>query len=140
MELPSAILTCSSLVVLKLKNVIVDRTKTVHSPLLKSLHMDEVRFVKGEYLEMILSGSPNIQDLQIKGLDMLPSFISLATAVTLTNLIHIELFVSGCQWFWIAGLLNSCPVLQVLDVGGVSEKSRVFFPYYFVGIKKQFIV
>ncbi|MED6158439.1 hypothetical protein PIB30_032763 [Stylosanthes scabra] len=119
-KLPVAIFTCSSLVVLKLMNVTVDRTSTVNLPLLKTLHMDRVGFAtKGEYLEMILSGCPNIHHLHIKGLDLQRSFIPLA--VTFTNLIHMELFVSQFNWFWIVGLLNSFPFLQVLDIGG--EKS-----------------
>ncbi|MED6175011.1 hypothetical protein PIB30_074500 [Stylosanthes scabra] len=115
-KLPTAILTCSSLVVLKLKNLIVDRISTVQLPLLKTLHIDLVRFTNGEYLEMILSGCPNIHHLQIKGLELQQSFIPLG--VTFPNLIHVELFLYQCKWIWIVRLLNNSPLLQVLDVGG----------------------
>ncbi|MED6146021.1 hypothetical protein PIB30_030702 [Stylosanthes scabra] len=116
----NSILTCSRLLLL---NLIVDRTSTVHLPLLKTLHMDGAVFVKGEYLDIILSASSNIHHLQIKGLDWHPSFIPLAT-LTFTNLIHMELFVSQFNWFWIVGLLNSSPLLQVLDVQGQEESAR----------------
>ncbi|MED6158441.1 hypothetical protein PIB30_032765 [Stylosanthes scabra] len=122
MKLPAEILTCSSLVVLKLNNFIVDRTSRVHLPFLKTLHMDRIKFVKGEYLEMILSGCPNIHHLRIKGSELHSSFIPLA--LTFTDLIHVELLVSQCNWFSIVGLLNSCPLLQVLDVGGYYRSSR----------------
>ncbi|MED6158440.1 hypothetical protein PIB30_032764 [Stylosanthes scabra] len=124
MKLPAEIFTCSSLVVLKLMNVTVDLTSTVHLPLLKTLHIDLVKFSKGKYLEIILSGCPNIHHLQIKRLVLPPSFIPLG--VTFPNLIHVVLFVCKCKWFWIVRLLNSSPLLQVLDVGGVSGNSRFF--------------
>ncbi|MED6158438.1 hypothetical protein PIB30_032762 [Stylosanthes scabra] len=114
--LPTAIFTCSRLLVLKLQNLIVDRISTVHLPLLKTLHIDLVRFTNGEYLEIILSGCPNIHHLKIKGLELQQSFIPLG--VTFPNLIHVELFVSQCKWIWIVRLLNNSPLLQVLDIGG----------------------
>ncbi|MED6175013.1 hypothetical protein PIB30_074502 [Stylosanthes scabra] len=87
---------------------------TVHLPLLKTLHMDRVCFAKPECLDMILSGCPNIHHLEINDSELDPGFIPLA--VTLNNLTHIKLYLYPCKWIWIAGLLNSCPFLQVLDV------------------------
>ncbi|MED6175012.1 hypothetical protein PIB30_074501 [Stylosanthes scabra] len=115
-KLPTAVLTCSRLVALKLNNLIVDRVPTVHLPLLKTLDIDLVRFTNGEYLEMILSGCPNIHHLQIKRVGLQPSFIP--PAVTFPNLIHVVLFAYRCKWLWIVRLLNSSPRLQVLDIGG----------------------
>ncbi|KAL4382083.1 hypothetical protein S245_013674 [Arachis hypogaea] len=115
MTLPIGILTCASLVVLKLEFLIVDRILTVHLPALKTLYLMRVVFAEDEYLGMILSGCPNIEDLQINyysyfGLEFSP------LAITFRNLIQMKLSVYDCKWGLLVGLLKSCPLLQILVI------------------------
>ncbi|QHO08459.1 hypothetical protein HN51_067058 [Arachis hypogaea] len=113
-KLPFGILTCATLVVLKLANLTVDSISTVHLPALQTLYMDGVKFAKREYVDMILSGCPNIEDLQIESLKLYLKFRPLA--VTFGNLIHMQFSVYDCIWWLLLRLLNSCPLLQILEL------------------------
>ncbi|XP_057757545.1 F-box/FBD/LRR-repeat protein At1g16930-like [Arachis stenosperma] len=113
-KLPIGILTCSTLVVLKLANLTVDRISTVQLPALQTLYMDGVEFAKREYVDMILSGCPNIEDLQIESLDLYLNFRPLD--ITFGNLIHVQFSVYDCRWWLLLRLLNSCPLLQILEL------------------------
>nr|XP_025692950.2 F-box/LRR-repeat protein At4g14103-like [Arachis hypogaea] len=120
-KLPIRILTCATLVVLKLANLTVDGISTVHLPALQILYMDGVEFEKREYVDMILSGCPNIEDLQIESLYLYLNFRPLA--VTFGNLIHMQFSVYYCRWWLLLGLLNSCPLLQILEMR--KEKKKI---------------
>ncbi|XP_052116617.1 F-box/FBD/LRR-repeat protein At1g78750-like [Arachis duranensis] len=125
--LPIGILTCASLVVLKLEFLIVDRILTVHLPALKTLYLMRVVFAEDEYLGMILSGCPNIEDLQINyysyfGLEFSP------LAITFRNLIQMKLSVYDCKWGLLVGLLKSCPLLQILVIRKEKKSASVLDP------------
>ncbi|KAK7395467.1 hypothetical protein VNO78_16026 [Psophocarpus tetragonolobus] len=69
-HLPCCILTCTTLAVLKLKSLTVNNVHSVDFPLLKTLHLIRVCFVKNEYLFQILSGCPLLEDLLLSSLEM----------------------------------------------------------------------
>lgn len=70
-KLPSYVLSCRSLVVLKLKRLTVndlDLPCVVDLPLLKTLHLESVTFRRYRYLLKLLSGCPILEDLLTKDL------------------------------------------------------------------------
>jgi hypothetical protein len=70
MELPSEILSCKNLVVLKLKSLVFhnDPNVVVILPSLKVLHLESVKFIHYDYFFKLLSGCSILQDLGIKDL------------------------------------------------------------------------
>ncbi|MED6158442.1 hypothetical protein PIB30_032766 [Stylosanthes scabra] len=114
LKLPIEILTCETLVVLKLTNITVDRIMTVQLPALRTLYMYGVGFVKPEYLDNILSGCPNIHHLQIYSLSL--SLRSYRVVRTFCSLIHLNLSLYDFKWCLILALINSCPMLQNLVI------------------------
>ncbi|MED6106838.1 hypothetical protein PIB30_008225 [Stylosanthes scabra] len=125
-KLSIGILTCATLVVLKLENINVDRILTVHLPALKTLCMNWVSFAKSEYREKILSGCPNIHHLQITGSSLLWLRSYPLHTRTFRRLIHVDLSHYNCNWLLILRLLNSCPLLQNLVVTKVISGTKEF--------------
>ena len=74
-KLPSVVVTCTSLVVLKLRGLTVDDISTVSLPVLKILHLHGVNFGKRQYLETLLSCCPVLEDLRIKSLTLWPTSV-----------------------------------------------------------------
>ncbi|PNY04576.1 F-box/LRR-repeat protein [Trifolium pratense] len=69
MELPSCILSCKNLVVLKLKSLAFNNVpQVVVLPSLKVLHLERVTFLHYDYFLKLLSGCSILQDLEIKDL------------------------------------------------------------------------
>jgi hypothetical protein len=70
MELPSEILSCKNLVVLKLKSLVFhnDPNVVVILPSLKVLHLESVKFIHYDYFFKLLCGCSILQDLGIKDL------------------------------------------------------------------------
>ncbi|XP_014517506.1 FBD-associated F-box protein At3g52670 [Vigna radiata var. radiata] len=65
--LPSVVFSCKTLVVLKLTFIQVENTFSVDLPLLKILHLDNISSPEGLDLSQLLSGCPNLEDLEVKG-------------------------------------------------------------------------
>jgi len=67
---PSVVFSCKTLVVLKLANLVLKDVSFADFPLLKILHLNSICFSGCEdLLKQFLSGSPNLEDLEIKNLD-----------------------------------------------------------------------
>nr|XP_027190528.1 FBD-associated F-box protein At4g10400-like [Cicer arietinum] len=62
--LASNIFTCKTLTVLELKQIIVRDLPRINIPLLKSLHLDSVRFRHPKYIIDFLLGCPALEELQ----------------------------------------------------------------------------
>jgi len=62
-ELPSAVFSCKTLVVLKLSTISLKNISLVDLPLLKILHLKST--FKCEDLQRFLSGCPNVEDLEV---------------------------------------------------------------------------
>ncbi|RHN45807.1 putative F-box domain, FBD domain, leucine-rich repeat domain, L domain-containing protein [Medicago truncatula] len=62
------LLTSKTLAFLKLKRITINQVSNVDLPSLKVLHMESITFADGEYLTKLLSGSPNLQELETKDL------------------------------------------------------------------------
>ncbi|MED6135598.1 hypothetical protein PIB30_048054 [Stylosanthes scabra] len=122
LKLPIEILTCETLIVLKLANITVDRIVTVQLPALKTLYMYGVGFAKPEYLDNILSGCPNIHHLQIYSLSL--CLRSYNVVRTFCNLIYMNLSLYDFKWRLILALLNSCPMLQNLVIRKENSGTR----------------
>ncbi|MED6134043.1 hypothetical protein PIB30_033870 [Stylosanthes scabra] len=70
-KLPRSIVTCHTLVVLKIEQLIVDLGgSVVQLPRLKTLHIDGAVFAKPLHLCLLLNGCPNLEDLKIKSLTL----------------------------------------------------------------------
>ncbi|MED6168074.1 hypothetical protein PIB30_008732, partial [Stylosanthes scabra] len=68
-NLPLSVVTCQTLVVLKIEHLIVDlKGSVVQLPRLKTLHIDGAVLPKSLYLCLLLNGVPNLEDLKIKSL------------------------------------------------------------------------
>ncbi|KAL2335645.1 hypothetical protein Fmac_016858 [Flemingia macrophylla] len=65
-ELPSFLLSCKSLVVLKLELLTLKDLSSVDLPNLKVLHLITVDFCKDAHLGQLLSMSPNLEHLEIR--------------------------------------------------------------------------
>ncbi|PNY17231.1 CC-NBS-LRR resistance protein [Trifolium pratense] len=97
-ELPLTILKCTTLKVLKLKNITVgdiSQNMDIHLPILKTFHLNKVRFVCHDHnIEKLLLGCPILEDLAIKNtcpLKDLNHLPSLATLKALPNLIKARI-------------------------------------------------
>ncbi|XP_027923011.1 F-box/FBD/LRR-repeat protein At4g26340-like [Vigna unguiculata] len=64
--MPSVVFTFKTLVFLKLANITVKNIPFVDFPMLKILHLNCVLFSKGLDLSQLLSGCPNLEDLEVK--------------------------------------------------------------------------
>ncbi|QCD95197.1 hypothetical protein DEO72_LG5g3290 [Vigna unguiculata] len=71
--MPSMVFRCKTLVVLKLGYVTVKDISCVDLPLLKILHLNTVLFSEDVGLSLLLSGSPNVEDLEVKNINFDPS-------------------------------------------------------------------
>ena len=67
-KLSSFLLTTKTLAILKLKRITINQVLQVDLPSLKVLHMESITFLYYEYLTKLLSGSPNLQELETKDL------------------------------------------------------------------------
>ncbi|XP_045793822.1 F-box/FBD/LRR-repeat protein At4g26340-like [Trifolium pratense] len=67
-KLPQCVLNCNSLTVLKLKWLRIQHFSKVNFPLLKTLHLEDIRFFLRHpiYLQKFLHGCPVLEDLQIQ--------------------------------------------------------------------------
>ncbi|CAJ2654508.1 unnamed protein product [Trifolium pratense] len=66
-KLPSTIFTIKTLVVLNLQYAMFNAfPSSVHLPSLKSLHLENVRFLDSEYLVNLLNGCPILENLKIE--------------------------------------------------------------------------
>jgi len=67
---PSVVFSSTTLVVLKLTNVELTNVSFIDLPLLKILHLNSIRFQECyDLLEQLISGSPNLEDLEIDTID-----------------------------------------------------------------------
>ncbi|KOM56849.1 hypothetical protein LR48_Vigan10g274100 [Vigna angularis] len=62
--MPSVVFSCKTLVVLKLANITLKDVSFVDLPLLKILHLRTVYFSEGLGFTQLLSGTPNLEDLE----------------------------------------------------------------------------
>ncbi|KEH26143.1 putative F-box domain, FBD domain, leucine-rich repeat domain, L domain-containing protein [Medicago truncatula] len=123
--LTSAIFCCKTLVVLKLTNLLVATLFdcSVHLPLLKTLHLSDVRFDDIEDLKKLISGSPMLEDLKTA---YVTSNIGVEVTAggyskTLSKLIkaNIRLFdvplraVSNVQFLTVTGMGKSLPNQEI---------------------------
>ena len=69
-NLPSGVFSCASLVVLKLKGLTVNTVFSVVFPSINMLHLEGVHFTRYQHFMKLLSGCPNVEDLQIKSLKL----------------------------------------------------------------------
>nr|ACZ74683.1 cyclin-like F-box [Phaseolus vulgaris] len=131
---PSVVFSCKTLVVLKLANLALKNISFVNFPLLKILHLNSVTFSEGsDLLQQFLSGSPNLEDLEVQNLianpankfnifpkswSELQSIRLEVTGFDFPNLVQLELkFVFlNKQWDVVLDLLNHCPKLQYLVI------------------------
>eukprot|EP00256_Glycine_max_P068067 XP_025982662.1 F-box/FBD/LRR-repeat protein At5g56420 [Glycine max] len=93
-ELPSFLLfSCKTLVVLKLLNVVLSFNNSccVYLPRLKILHLSSVAFSKDRDLAQLLSGSPNLEDLEASDL-MFKSYVVETEFRRLSNLLRAHIF------------------------------------------------
>nr|KYP40103.1 F-box protein At5g18780 family [Cajanus cajan] len=65
--LPPILLNCRTLVVLKLTFLEMSGLSSVHLPSLKILHLNNVKFLERTHLVVFLCGTPNLEDLETKG-------------------------------------------------------------------------
>ncbi|XP_045797859.1 FBD-associated F-box protein At4g10400-like [Trifolium pratense] len=67
-KLPQCVLTCNSLTVLKLKRLTIQHFSKVNFPLLKTLHLNRIRFfsLHPSFLKRFLCGCPVLEDLHIQ--------------------------------------------------------------------------
>ncbi|TKY66174.1 FBD-associated F-box protein [Spatholobus suberectus] len=65
-DFPSAVLSCKTLVDLKLKFLKVNALSSVDFPSLKVLHLDCVIFSQRRHLAELLCGAPNLEDLEVE--------------------------------------------------------------------------
>ncbi|XP_057440063.1 FBD-associated F-box protein At5g38590-like [Lotus japonicus] len=68
-RLRSCILSCKTLVVLKLSGLSLNVSSSVELPSLKTLHLTNVEFVGLQYLIKLISGCPMLEDLETVWLD-----------------------------------------------------------------------
>ncbi|XP_068501344.1 FBD-associated F-box protein At4g10400-like [Phaseolus vulgaris] len=100
-QLPSAVFSCKTLVVLKLAIIAPKNISLVDLPLLKILHLKSVRSFKCEDLKRFLSGCLNLEDLEVgSGLapksaantsEKFPKLLKLKRANIHTHLVPLEL-------------------------------------------------
>jgi len=64
--MPSVVFTFKTLVFLKLANITVENIPFVDFPMLKILHLNRVLFSEGIDISQLLSGCPNLEDLEVK--------------------------------------------------------------------------
>ncbi|XP_027923014.1 FBD-associated F-box protein At4g13985-like [Vigna unguiculata] len=64
--MPSVVFTFKTLVFLKLANVTVENIPFVDFSMLKILHLNRVLFSEGIDISQLLSGCPNLEDLEVK--------------------------------------------------------------------------
>ncbi|TKY66132.1 F-box/LRR-repeat protein [Spatholobus suberectus] len=107
-DLPTAVLTCKTLVVFKLSNVHLSSLKSCSVDLrpLKILHLNSVTFSEDRDLAELLSGSPNLEDLEMDHQCLIPEF---------RNLTHLK-FGSYIKGLLVLDLIKHCPKLQILVI------------------------
>ncbi|XP_045822424.1 F-box/FBD/LRR-repeat protein At5g56420-like [Trifolium pratense] len=137
-ELPLTILKCTTLKVLKLKNITVgdiSQNMDIHLPILKTFHLNKVRFVCHDHnIEKLLLGCPILEDLVIKNtcplkdLNHLPSLATLKalpnlikarirefdipmTMISKAKILHLDLIVTCHPWHH---LFQTTPMFQSL--------------------------
>ncbi|CAJ1795370.1 unnamed protein product [Sphenostylis stenocarpa] len=62
--LPSSVLTCKTLVVLKLNRFIIKNFSSVDFPMLKIMHLRDLTFLEHRHFVELLSAAPNLEDLE----------------------------------------------------------------------------
>jgi len=100
-QLPSAVFSCKTLVVLKLAIIALKNISLVDLPLLKMLHLKSVRSFKCEDLQSFLSGCLNLEDLEVGSAlapksaantsEKFPKLLKLIRANIHTHLVPLEL-------------------------------------------------
>ncbi|XP_027923026.1 F-box/FBD/LRR-repeat protein At4g26340-like [Vigna unguiculata] len=68
MVMPSVVFTCKTLVVLRLAHITLSEISFVDLPSLKILHFDFVSVSKDLNFSQLLSGCPNLEDLEVKNM------------------------------------------------------------------------
>ncbi|TKY66071.1 F-box/LRR-repeat protein [Spatholobus suberectus] len=92
-DLPTAGLTCKTLVVFKLSNVRLSSLKSCSVDLrrLKILHLNSVTFSEDRDLAELLSGSPNLEDLEVSDL-YFESYVVGTKFTRLAKLVRAHIF------------------------------------------------
>ncbi|TKY45872.1 F-box/LRR-repeat protein [Spatholobus suberectus] len=92
-DLPTAVLTCKTLVVFKLSNVHLSSLKSCSVDLrpLKILHLNSVTFSEDRDLAELLSGSPNLEDLEVSDL-YFESYVVGTKFTRLAKLVRAHIF------------------------------------------------
>ncbi|XP_058785922.1 F-box/FBD/LRR-repeat protein At3g26920-like [Vicia villosa] len=100
-KLPISILTCRTLVVLKLYGFYIKDFSSVRLPSLKTLSLDEVIFVNVQDFLLLLAGCPNLEDLRARYSEFLSEeFLSCQEreSLSLSKLVKADLHNTFCHF------------------------------------------
>ncbi|XP_028806331.1 putative FBD-associated F-box protein At3g50710 [Neltuma alba] len=134
-SLPSTIFNCSTLKVLKLKDVKVNTLSSVNLPSLKVLHLESVIFLEFHCLVMLLSGCPLLEELKLssfaiydyhqmktKGIKSLEHYLVSSNHPSSTFLVTLKKFSVdqfkglGCEYKVVRFIMKHAKALKTISI------------------------